>query len=320
MNYLTKITLYKKMHMIREAERQIKAHYSEDEMKTPMHMSEGSEAAVVGVCAALGPDDKVIGTYRSHALYIAKTDETNHFFAEMYGKETGCARGKAGSMHLSAPACGHLGSSAIVGSTLPLAVGSAFADKYMNKPAVTAVFFGDGAVDEGSFWESINTASLLRVPVIFVCEDNGFAVHTPVSARHGYKSIINIIKEFNCNVYDASEDPTNVEAIYSIASTAINDVRENCRPAFLYLKYYRYLEHVGVNQDFDAGYRSIEELLHWQKIDPVESYRKQLIKEGYEVDILSIEDQIRSQVAASIEFAKKSPLLDPSEIFQGVYS
>src|SRR3989344_4925634 len=148
------IELYKKLSRIRRAEEAISAHYMEDEMKTPMHMSMGGEAISVGVCSAIGDRGAVYCTYRSHAVYLAMTDETDAFFGELYGRVTGVAKGKSGSMHLSAPESGFLGASAIVGSTIPLAVGSAFASHMLGTKKIAAVFFGDGAIDEGVFWES----------------------------------------------------------------------------------------------------------------------------------------------------------------------
>ena len=209
--------------------------YPQDEMKTPMHMSRGEEAITVGVCHALGEKDQVFGTYRSHALYISSTLETDKFFAEMYGKETGLAKGKAGSMHLSYPERGNMGSSAIVGSIIPVAVGAAFANKMKKNNKIVAVFFGDGAIDEGDFWESMNVASLMNLPILFVCEDNGFAVHTSGKDRHGYDSITEIVSKFNCNVIE--DDTTDVEKIYHLAGDAIDLIKTTQQPCFLYLKY-----------------------------------------------------------------------------------
>ena len=195
MNRPLNVRLYEKMYLIRKAEEAIQEYYPEDDMKTPMHMSMGEEAIVAGVCEALDPEDQVLGTYRSHALYLAKTSETNRFFAEMYGKATGVARGKAGSMHLSSFEHGLLCSSAIVASSIPVALGVAFANKYKNRNKKVVVFFGDGAVDEGSFWESVNFAGLKKLPLLFVCEDNGLAVHTRREDRQGYSSINKVISQ-----------------------------------------------------------------------------------------------------------------------------
>jgi len=205
--------------LIRKAEEAIIKNYPSDEMKTPMHMSMGEEAIIVGVCQALGSKSQTFGTYRSHALYLAASQDTDGFFAEMYGKKTGAVKGKGGSMHLSNPQHGLMATSAVVASTIPIAAGSAYANKYLKKDKIIAVFFGDGAVDEGVFWESLNIACLMKLPILFICEDNGYAVHTETVKRHGYKSIVDIIKNFDCQVF--SSESTDVEEIYKISAKAV---------------------------------------------------------------------------------------------------
>lgn len=312
------LDLYKKLYLIRKAEEEIRRYYPEDEMKTPMHMSMGEEAIVVGVCQALKSEDQIFGTYRSHALYIAKTGETDKFFAEMYGKMTGVAKGKAGSMHLSAPESGLMGVSAIVASIIPVAVGAAFANMRKKNGKIVAVFFGDGAIDEGNFWESLNVACLMKLPILFVLEDNGFAVHTPVSERHGYKSITEIVSKFNCNVLE--ENTTDAEVIYQLTQKAIKLIETNQMPCFLYLKYYRYLEHVGINEDFDAGYRSREEFEDWYKKDPINLQRNKLLNLGVkEEEIRKLEEEINNQVKNSIVLAKKAPFSEINEVYKDVF-
>jgi len=313
------LEFYKKLYLIRRAEVGIQKYYFEDEMKTPMHMSMGEEALVVGVCQALKDEDQVLGTYRSHALYLAKTGETDEFFAEMYGKATGKIRGRAGSMHLSAPEKGFIGASAIVGGTIPIAVGAAFANKRKKNGKIVATFFGDGAIDEGCFWESLNIACLMNLPVLFICEDNGFAVHTSATERHGYKSITDIVSKFNCNVFQS--ETTDVEAIYKLTSDAIKSVEQNQMPAFLHLKYYRYLEHVGVSEDFDAGYRSKEEFEKWQEKDPVDLQRIKLLEKGFkEEEIKKLEKEIDDKIENSIKLAKEAPFIDSKDTYKDVFA
>lgn len=312
------LALYKKVYLIRKTEEKIREHYNEDEMKTPMHMSMGEEAIAVGVCHSLKAKDQVFGTYRSHAIYLAKTGDTDNFFAEMYGKDTSLQKGKGGSMHLCAPESGFMGTSAIVGSIIPVAVGASFANKQKNNGKLVAVFFGDGATDEGAFWESLNVACLMKLPILFVCEDNGLAVHTPTSKRHGYASITDIVSKFNCNVF--KENTTDVEAIYELTRNAIRLLKNNQKPCFLHLEYYRYLEHVGINEDFDAGYRSKDEFEKWYKIDPVNLQRKKLLEDSIkEEEIMKIEREIDNQIENSIRLAKKAPFAPPDELFKEVY-
>jgi acetoin:2,6-dichlorophenolindophenol oxidoreductase subunit alpha len=312
------LTLYKKLFLIRKSEDEICARYMQDEMKTPMHMSMGGEAISSGVCHALSKEDQVLGTYRTHALYLAKTGETDQFFAEMYGRKTGMVNGKGGSMHLIAPDCGLISTSAIVATGIPVGVGAAFANKTKKNGKITAVFFGDGAIDEGVFWESVNVASLMRLPIIFVCEDNGLAVHTPENKRHGYASIAEIIKKFDCKV--ETETSTDVEVIYNLAKKAIQSIQKNQKPVFLHLKYYRYLEHVGVFEDFKAGYRSKEEFEEWKRVDPVGLQRTKLLKEYQEKDIIAVENTISEKILQSIQLAENAEFPDPTEAYKGVYA
>lgn len=312
--------LYRRLYLIRTAEKAIRAHYHEDDMKTPMHMSMGEEAIVAGVCQALSATDQVLGSYRSHALYLAKTGDTDGFFAEMYGKATGIAKGKAGSMHLSSPDHGLLCCAAIVASTIPVAVGVAFANKQQANGKVTAVFFGDGALDAGVFWESVNTACLMKLPVLFVCEDNDFAVHTRRRSRHGYASIPKVVSGFECPVLES--DTTDAEKVHDLAQKAVKRIRAGRGPVFLYARWYRYLEHVGINEDFHEGYRSKAEFAKWLGKDPVALQRKKLLAKRLadEKQLASLEAAMDEQVAASVAAAKAAPFAEPSELYRDVFA
>jgi len=311
------LEFYKKLYLLRAAEEGIQRYYFDDEMKTPMHMSMGGEAIAVGVISALKKRDQVFGTYRSHAIYLAKTEETNKFFAELYGKATGEAKGKAGSMHLASPSRGFLGTSAVVATTIPVAVGAAFANKRKKNKKVVTVFFGDGAVDEGVFWESLNLAGLWKLPVIFIYEDNGLAIHTPTSKRQSYKSIEKIVSQFNFKVFKS--DTTNVLDIYKIGEEAVKTARKN-KPCFVHLRYYRYLEHVGVSQDFKAGYRSEKEFKKWYKKDPILLMKKELLKRGMNTSVIEkVEKSINRKIENSITLAQKAPFAPVRETFTDIF-
>ena len=307
-------SLYRKVYLIRAAEELIREQYMDDLMKTPMHMSSGEEAICAGVCEALAPSDQVLGTYRSHGLYLARTGETDRFFAEMFGKSTGMAKGKGGSMHLTAPDNGLVCTSAVVATTIPVALGVAFANKCRGDDRLAVVFFGDGAIDEGAFWESLNSACLMKLPVLFVCEDNGYAVHSPASARHGYDSITEIASKFHCDVFE--EKSTDAEIIHDVTREATRSVRANGRPAFLYLKYYRHLEHVGVHEDFDQGYRSREEYAAWEKVDPVRLMRTKLLRWSTESEVEQIEQAITAQIKDSVTKAGEAPFPSGDELYR----
>lgn len=307
--------LYKGLYLIRSAENTIIARDPENEMKTPMHMSLGQEAIAVGVCHALGKRGQILCSYRSHAVYLANTGETDKFFGELYGKTTGMAKGRAGSMHLSSPETGFLGASAVVASTLPVAVGAAFANKIQGNEKITVVFFGDGAIDEGNFWESLNMACLMRLPVLFVCEDNGFAVHSPTSQRHGYKSLPQIVRQYECTVFEKST--TDVEIIFNLAQTAISRIEDTGKPSLLYLKYYRYLRHVGTTEDFGAGYRPRDEYEKWRKVDPIDFQRKKLLRLGIGMkEIKLMERKINNQIEKSVRSARKAPFPDLKDLYE----
>lgn len=309
MDDAVQLELYKTICLIRMAEAVVQKEYHNDEMKTPMHMSAGEEAIVAGVCLAMGKDARYCGTYRSHALYLAVTGETDAFFAELYGKATGVAGGKAGSMHLASPDQGLIMTSAVVGTSIPVAVGMAFANRYLGQSRRTAVFFGDGAVDEGVFWESLNLACLWKIPLLFVYEDNGLAIHTPPAVRHGYASIARIVEQFRCVVTET--DSTDAEEIFLQTQALLGQIERNNSPGLLSCRYYRYLEHVGINEDFTAGYRSRDEFLDWYRRDPLAIQRAKLITRGKETSVQQIEKELTEQVTNSLAAAKMAvfPLL-----------
>lgn len=321
-NLLTQ--LYYRMFVTRTVELAIQSLYSEDEMKTPMHMSMGSEAISAGLCRALGTRGAVLGTYRSHALYLSKTDDIEGFMDEMYGKATGVGKGKAGSMHLCNPDKGFIGSSAIVGGIIPIAVGYAFACQFLAQNTITAVLFGDGATNEGAFWESINLACLKKLPVIFVCEDNDLAVHTSKADRNGYSwhTLHDIVSNFDCYVYDY--EGTEVEAIYDTFISCIKDMDNDPHPCFVHLNYYRYLQHVGVDSDFDKGYRDEEDFKIKRKYDPVDICRAQLfqelLREGLsQKRVIDMEERVKDRVVKAIDRAKKASVYSTILMAEGVY-
>ena len=312
------LSLYRKLYMARRAEEYIIERYHDDEMKTPMHMSMGQEAIPVGVCQALNPEDQIWTSYRSHAAFLARTGDTDKFFAELFGKATGTAGGKAGSMHLADPDKGFMAASAIVASSLAPAIGLAFANKSKGNGRISCVFFGDGALDEGVFWETLNIASAMQLPVLFVCEDNGLAVHTPSHVRQGYRSIVDIVKKFNWTVFH--DESNDVEKIHAVAAEALGTIHATGRPAFLHIECYRYLEHVGISEDFDAGYRPIKKYEEWRAKDSVEMQRQRLLKTAFSEDrIRGIESEIDDALQESIRLAVEAPFLTSEHLYQGVF-
>lgn len=285
--------LYRKLYTIRAAEEAIIKYYPENEMKTPMHMSMGQEHIATGVCYALGDKAQVFSSYRSHAAYLARTDDVEGFFMELYGKDEGPAKGRAGSMHLASPDKGHIASSAIVGSLLPVAAGMALANKMQQSDKIPVVFFGDGATEEGVFWETINFVALKQLPVLLVCEDNGLAVHTNKSTRHGYNNLADILEKFNLTVFETSV--TDVEKVANIASHAFDML-----PIVLIFECFRYLEHVGIYEDFNSGYRC--DSRYWKEKDPLVIQRQKL----NHYIALQIEAEVQKRIESAITKAKQA--------------
>lgn len=224
--------IYRKMLLIRNCEKKIQEYYHENEMKTPMHMSMGSEHISASICAVLGNRAEIYSSYRTHAPFLARTEDTDQFFYEMYGRKESVLAGRGGSMHLCHPAKGFIYSSAIVASQIPIAVGAAWANKQKGNDKVVCCFFGDGATEEGVFWESINLARLWDMRIIFICEDNGLAVNTPKYLRKSYKfDLREIIRIYKYSIPDLDE----------LLNTLFADESQ----IFIIANYHRICEHVG---------------------------------------------------------------------------
>ncbi len=310
--------LYKKLFLIRAAEEKIREHYKGNEMKTPVHLAEGEEAIASGVCQALSSKDKIFATYRNHGIYLARTGETDEFFGELFGRVTGMFKGKGGSMHISSPRDGFLGTSAVVATTIPVAVGCAYTLKIAGTGGFAVAFFGDGAIDEGVFWESVNFASLKKLPVIFICEDNDLAIHSKAKERHGYRSITGVISKFDCNVLESKT--TDALKIMRLVQKAKALYQRNGKPVFVHLHYYRYLEHVGINTDFHFGYRSEREFKRQERFDPVSLMRKKLIRTGVsDKKIVTIEKKILARLEISISAAGNAPSPKRDELLKNVF-
>jgi len=286
---------------IRMVEEKIIELYPRDLIQSPVHLSIGQEVVAVGVCANLQPRDWIFINYRGHAFYLAKGGQLPELFAELMGRRSGASQGKAGSMHLAAPAHGVIGASAVVASTISHAVGAALAAKI--KSETDRIFvsnFGDGAMEQGVFYESLNFAKLHNLPVLFLCEDNGLAVHTKKSDRQAF-DLESLLKAFDIPFFDLQEgyDPVKV---YSISESAVSYVRAKQKPAFLRIKTMRYKEHVGPGDDFDVGYRSSEELAEWKSHDPISAD--------------SLRDKYGSKIALEIDKAVQFALNSPPPTFE----
>jgi TPP-dependent pyruvate/acetoin dehydrogenase alpha subunit len=305
--------LYRSLYLVRRVEEEIARTYPSDRIKSPVHLSIGQEAVSVGICEALRRDDVVFGSYRGHALYLAKGGGLNEMMAELFGKVGGCARGKGGSMHLIDPESGMMGTSAIVGSTIPNAVGYAFALRYRNRGAIVASFFGDGATEEGVFAESLNFAALEQLPVVFVCENNQYAIHTHQACRQATLAICDRARAHGVPA-ERIED-NDVLHLYERAREVIASVRAGAGPYLLEVMTYRWKEHVGPGEDYHLGYRTEEEARPWQENDQVRRLAA-LVEPQRRAQI---EAEVEEEIVAAFAYAEASPFPGPEELYAAVF-
>ena len=257
-NTLSSVEHHRAMLRIRLVEQAIAERYAEQQMRCPMHLCIGQEAIAVGVCAALQPGDKVFSNHRAHGHYLAKGGSLKAMLAELYGRATGCCGGRGGSMHLIDLDAGFMGATPIVGGTVPLAVGSAWAARLQRQPRVTVVFFGDGCFEEGVVHESLNFAALHKLPIVFVCENNQFSVYTRLNERQPERPIYPIAAAHGMSA--VSGNGNDLDAVLGLARAAIGRARAGAGPQFLELHTYRWREHCGPNFDDNLGYRSDAEV------------------------------------------------------------
>ena len=306
--------LYKSIYRIRRVEEEIARIYPTDRIKSPTHLSIGQEAVSVGVCEALQPDDVVFGTYRGHALYLAKGGDLKKMIAELYGKATGCAKGKGGSMHLADAAAKVMGTSAVVGTTIPQAVGYAYALKYERKDSIAVSFFGDGAVEEGVFHESLNFATIHNLPIIFVCENNHYAIHTHQRERQKLDNICARARSYGIPAEKIEDNDTLT--IYEKIGAAAKALRNGePGPFFFECMTYRWKEHVGPNEDYHLGYRTKEEAEPWIKNDQVKRLAELVEPEQRQ----KIEAEVEAEIKSAFEFAEASPFPEAPELFKDVF-
>ncbi len=292
---------------IRLVEERIIDLYPSDRIQSPVHLSIGQEAVAVGLCEPLRRDDLVFATYRNHAYYLAKGGDLREMFAELSGKLTGMAKGKAGSMHLTAPDVGLMGSSAVVASSIPHAVGAALAAVHRNTGQVIVAVYGDGATEEGVYHESLNFAALHRLPVLFVCENNGLAVHTRIDERQVYRTLDQAaLYGLETHHIEAGWD---FEQIGDTARSLVDAIRSDRRPRYLEIATYRYREHVGPGEDYGAGYRSSAELDRWLSKDPLVLDRDL---------VAALTPRIRAEIDDAVAFAEASPAPGLEELLTDV--
>ena len=306
--------LYSSVLKIRRVEEAVASLYPSDVIKSPVHLSIGQEGVAVGVIDLLDADDVVAGTYRGHASYIAKGGSLPAMFAELFGKAAGCAGGKGGSMHLVGMEQNILGCSAVVASHIPIAVGYALAIRQRHERRVVACFFGDGATEEGVLAESLNFAALRALPILFVCENNGLAIHTPIQKRWATEHLVDRVRTYGMKADKVAS--YDIMAVRDAAATMLEHVRAGRGPAFLECPTLRFKEHVGPGQDFAAGYREAPSTDVWPAQDPVEALGARLSQAERE----RIAERVDAEIADAIRFAEDSPVPPVSDAFTQVFA
>lgn len=314
-----RLRLLREMLRIRVIEETLAERYGEQEMRTPTHFSIGQEAPAVGVCAALDPDDVVYSGHRCHAHYLAKGGSLVGMVGELYGRAIGCARGRGGSVHLNDPAAGVVASSAILGQTLAVAVGSAWAFAMDGASRVAVTFFGDGAVEEGIFHESLNFAAIHRLPVLFVCENNLYSTHTPLAVRQPAAIPIHA-RARAFGIASETLDGNDVAAVYRAAASGVAACRAGRGPVFMECLTYRWREHVGPLWDYDRGYRTRAEVEAWMARCPIRRAFEALRAAGAcdEATLERWTAECRAEIGDAVALAKASPFPGIEHLVQGV--
>ena len=307
--------LYRSLYRIRRVEEEVARVYPTDKIKSPVHLSIGQEAVAVGICDPLRNDDVLFGTYRDHATYLAKGGDLRRMIAELYGKATGCAKGKGGSMHLIDLGVGAMGASAIVGTTIPHAVGYAYALRLEKSDRLVVSMFGDGAVDEGAFHESLNWAGVQKLPVIFVCENNYYAIHSHHLTRHASDNLCERARSYGMPAERV--EGNDVLAIRKAIAEAAEDLRRTgAGPRFFEFMTYRMKEHVGPNDDYHQGYRRQDEAAPWMSGDPVRRLAEQVPAAAR----AAIERAVEEEIKDAFDFAERSPFPEPGELYTDMYA
>jgi pyruvate dehydrogenase E1 component alpha subunit len=308
--------LYASMYKIRYFEQEAVKLFHNKELPGWLHSYIGEEAVAVGVCASLNRDDYITSTHRGHGHCIAKGADLKRMMAELYGKETGYCKGKGGSMHIADFSIGILGANGIVGGGIPIATGTALASQYLEDGRVTVCFFGDGASNQGGFHESLNLASLWKLPVVYVCENNLYAETTPQADHQPIRDIADRAKSYN--MPGVIVDGNDVLAVYEETNKAVERARSGRGPTLVECKTYRYRGHWEGDPEV---YRTKEEVKEWKKRDPLKKFKKYLLENDItqSKEISLVEKKIEDEIKDAIKYAQDSPLPKPESALEDLY-
>lgn len=313
------IKLFRNMYRIRAVEEEIARRYPEGKMRCPVHLSIGQEAVPAAFAEAVRATDFAVSTHRGHAHYLAKGGGLGAMIAEIYGKAIGCAKGKGGSMHLIDLGVNFMGTSAIVGNSIPIGVGLALSAQLKSTDQISCVFLGDGAIEEGVFYESVNFAAVRKLPVLFICENNLYSVYSPLSVRHPKgRSIAKMVEAMGVRI--AEGDGNDVLAIHRIMQNAVDKVRAGDGPYFLEFSTYRWREHCGPNFDNDIGYRTEEEFQCWQNREPIGHLLERALHQTSPVAIDEMRTEVNAEIQSAFEYAEAALFPGQSDAYQGVYA
>jgi pyruvate dehydrogenase E1 component alpha subunit len=310
---------YRRMLRIRRFEEEGARLFKAGKIPGAYHSSIGQEAAIVGACMALRDDDSMTGTHRSHGHPIGKGAHLPALMAELMGKATGICKGRGGSMHLADTTVGIIGESAIVGGGIPLATGCGLSARVRGTDQVALCFFGDGAVNQGTFHESLNMSSLWKLPVIYFCENNGYAITTSIGRSHAQPNIAARAQAYG--MPGVTVDGQDLRAVYEAASEAVKRARRKEGPTLIEARTYRFDEH-SVNLHIKPAYRPAAEVEHHMKNrDPLLLYQSVLLAEGFSGATLNeIESEVEAAVAEAVRFAEQSPFPDVASLYDHMYS
>jgi len=311
--------LYRSMLRLQKVELRVAELYHQDEMKTPVHLCLGQEAIAAGVCLNLTKDDRVFSNHRGHGHYLAKGGDLKAMIAELYNRETGCSRGRGGSMHLIDTSVGVLGTSSIVGGCIPIATGAALSSVIQKDNRVSVAFFGDAAIEEGVIYESINFAMLKTLPIIYVCENNFYSVFSHLSKRQPADEIYRRFEGFAIPSYRV--DGNNVIEVYTVARKAIDNARRGGGPSFIECRTYRTRDHHGPGSGVEVGYRTQQEVDEWAARGPVESFQQFMLEQNIVTtgEVEKLAGAIDREVDGAFKFAQDSPLPDGDDIQEHLF-
>lgn len=322
MNNKDLINAYKTLQLVRKCEESFVEPILNGTIKCPVHLYTGQEAIAVGLVSQLNTMDVIFGNHRSHGHYLAKGGNLDEMVAEIYCKETGCAKGRGGSMHIVDKSVGMLGAAPIVAGTISLTLGSALIQKRENKKQISVAFFGDGATGEGVLFEAMNFAAMRKLPIIFACENNYYSTHLPIKETRTSAPIYKLGKAFGIESYQV--DGNDILKIIQIGTKAVNGCRQGIGPVFIEFKTYRMRGHVGPSDNIQGTHTDIrpkKEIESWAKKDPIRKLERYLLKNNIldKATIMSIDEQIEKRINLAHKRALAAPWPNKKEFNKYVF-